>query len=171
MSDDETIVVGRIVAPHGVQGEVKMKPMVDDASFLSEADHLYLASRRGRTRYELTGSRPHKGAVLLTLAGVADRNAAEALRNFEVVVPMSWLPDLAEDEYYVAEIVGLTVEDDAGQRLGTVKQVIFTGANEVYVIEGDRHGEFLLPAIASVIQEVDLEQGKLTVKVPPGLVD
>ena len=170
-AEEEFVVIGRIVGAHGVRGELKLRPDIDDTEFLGEVDHLFIEGRRGRTQYELKHVRSHKSAVLLTLEGVDDRTAAEGFRNRNVAVPLSWLPDLEEDEFYVAEIVGLTVEDDAGDVLGTIQEVIFTGANEVYVVDHGPHGQFLLPAIASVVQAVDLERGVVTVQLPPGLLE
>ncbi len=169
---DEWITIGKITSAHGIQGEVKVALFVDDGGFLQDIEAVYLEGRQARQEMKIKGVRFHKGQALLRFEGISDRNEAERLRNRELAVPFDWLPELDEEEYYVAEIIGLAVETvEEGERLGNVAEVIFTGANEVYVVRGGPRGEILLPAIESVIQEVDLEQGRLLVSLPEGLIE
>jgi 16S rRNA processing protein RimM len=167
--DQQWVVLGKIAAAHGIQGEVKVTLFIDDAEFLRERKVVFMEGRP-RKEYRLTRVRFTSDNLIVGLEGIEDRNAAELLRGRELVVPLDWLPPLEEDEYYVAQIVGLAVETVDGESLGTVEEVIFTGANEVYIIRGAPHGEILLPAIESVVQSVELEAGKLIVILPEGLV-
>lgn len=166
---DEWVVIGKIAGAHGVRGEVKLTLFVDDGEFLTQVKHLYI---EGRTRQRLTVKhlRFHQNHALVSFDEITDRTAAEPLRGREVSIPFGWLPALEEDEYYVAQIKGLTVVTEAGERLGTVSEVMFTGANEVYVIQGGPYGEILLPALESVIQTIDVEAGTMTVILPEGLI-
>ncbi|MBA3531828.1 MAG: 16S rRNA processing protein RimM [Ardenticatenales bacterium] len=168
--DEEWITIGKISSAHGIRGEVKLSLFVDESDFLADLEILFL---EGRPRKEIAIKqvRLQQTQAILHIAGVEDRNEAERLRGRLVSIPLSWLPALSEDEYYVAEIIGLSVETAEGERLGEVAEVMFTGANEVYVIRGGERGEILLPAIESVIQSVDLEAERILVVVPEGLLD
>jgi 16S rRNA processing protein RimM len=121
----------------------------------------------------ISSARPHQGQMLLTFHGIDSRTAADALRNVWVFIPEEEAVDLEEDTYFVHDIIGLAVQTTGGKLLGTVEQVLFTGANDVYVVEtpDEPRREILLPAIADVIKQVDLENGILTVELLPGLID
>lgn len=148
-----------------------MAIFTDDPEVLFDLDMLYLGRRDEDPRpYGLQGIRFHKRHALLTLEGVIDRNEAELLRGVDVYLPREWIPPLEEGEFYVHQIVGLRAVTLSGEDLGTVKDVIFTGANEVYVVHGDAHGEILLPAIEDVIREIDLDAGEMRVELLEGLV-
>ena len=170
MTDERWVTLGKITAAHGIQGEVKVTLFIDDADFLRERKALWMGGRP-RREVALTRVRLSANQAILGLDGVTDRTAAEALRGRELFVPLEWLPPLEEDEYYVAQIVGLEVVTEGGESLGRVAEVVFTGANEVYVVREGPKGEILLPAIASVIQRVDLDAGRIEVTLPEGLID
>jgi 16S rRNA processing protein RimM len=129
----------------------------------------YLGDAQQADMWHVTASRRHKDRVLLTLRGCADRTSAEELRGLLVQIPIEEAMPLPEDEYYPHEIVGLDVMTTDGEDLGRVSEIIFTNANEVYVIIGPR-GQILLPAIAEVIDNIDLDAGQMTVRLMEGLV-
>ena len=108
MSSQEWVVIGKIVGVHGVKGEVKIVPSVEDPTFWRGLKTIYL---QGRVRRELKiqSVRLHQGNALVMFEGMADRTAAETLRGRDVAVPFAWLPALDEDEYYVAQLIGLKV--------------------------------------------------------------
>ena len=138
--------------------------------FLKNLDTLHLKGR-WRKEVKVRHMRFHQGKALVSLEGITDRTAALQLRGREVILPLSQLPELEQDEYYVAQLIGLNVETIEGILLGQVADVIFTGANEVYVVRGGPHGEILLPALESVIPSIDLDQGRMLVSLPEGLVE
>lgn len=107
--------------------------------------------------------------MILHVEGCEDRETAEAFRGSELLIPMLAAELLPEGVYYRWQILGLAVMEEGGQHLGTVMDILETGANDVYVVRGDGPRELLLPAIESVILEVDLEAGQLLVKLPEGL--
>jgi len=117
----------------------------------------------------VTATRWHKDRVLLTLQGCEDRTAAERLRGLLVQVPIEEAMPLSEDEYYAHELIGLDVVTVEGEDLGRISEVLFTNANDVYVVVGPR-GQILLPAIADVIVRVDLDAGQMVVRLMEGLV-
>ncbi|NLT74813.1 MAG: 16S rRNA processing protein RimM [Chloroflexi bacterium] len=166
--DAAYLVVGQIVAPRGLRGELKVRVETENPDRFEDLDHLYVGPER--RRYTLRGARQMKGFALLLLDGVADRDAAEQLRGLFLYVDQGNALPLGEGEYYQHQIEGLEVFREDGQRLGEVTGVLETGANDVYVVHGPA-GEILLPAIRDVISAIDLEAGTMTVRIPEGLID
>jgi len=119
--------------------------------------------------YAVRRARVHESQVLLTLVGVDDRDAAEALRGQWIYVAIEDALPLGEGEYYHFQIVGLQVITAEGEALGRVSEILPTGANDVYVIQGPR-GEILVPALEGVILNVDLPNGRMIVRLPEGLL-
>lgn len=167
---EERVIIGKVTGAHGVKGEVRVALFLDDPDFLRDLPTLTLEGRP-RREIKVQALRFHQNNALLQVEGITDRTAAEQLRGREVSLPRSALPVLEDGEYYVAQLIGLTVETTEGEALGKLAEVMFTGANEVYIIRGGPHGEILLPAIESVVQEVNLESGRIIVIVPDGLLD
>src|SRR5215211_2025285 len=157
------VSVGRVVAAHGLKGEVKVEPMTDFPERFRRGARLWLdgeARRVLRSRWEKT-------LVCLALEGIEDRDRAEALRGKLLMLPQA--ASLEEsDRYYLHDIVGLRVVDETGSVLGELVDVLSTGANDVYVVRGER-GELLLPAIEDVVQEVDVQGGRVIVRLIEGL--
>jgi len=149
---------------HGVRGELKVQPLTDFPERFDPGESFWLDGAE-RT---IERSRWQKGTVVLKVAGLDTRDQAEALRGHELQIAEP--EDLPEDEgvYYQHDIVGLKVEDTAGEALGRVTDVLGTGANDVFVVRGPR-GEILLPAVEDVVREVDIAGGRLVVELLPGL--
>ena len=161
------LAIGKVVRPWGVRGEVKVEILTDWAERFALLEYVYLGEEV--KLYRLERFRLHQGYALLKLTGCDDRNAAESLRGQVVQIPHEEAMPLDEDEYYVYQIEGLEVWTDEGESLGRVVEVLFTGCNEVYVVHGPG-GEVLIPAIADVVLEVDLEGGRLIVHLMDGLI-
>ncbi len=160
------------MAAHGVRGEVRIKPLTDFPDRLLETAELYTdnAPDGGLRRYTVEAARRHgKGMYVLKLAGVDDRDAAEALRRKEVRVAREDAVPLPEGSYYVFELVGATVYTSDGDVLGTLVDVITTGANDVYEVRDERGKEVLIPALRDVVRRIDPESGTIVVDLPPGL--
>lgn len=164
-SEQRFIAVGRVLAPAGVEGEIKVEPLTDVIELFSRGRSLWV---RGE-RLEVEGVQQRKGRLHLKLSGVDSREAAEALRGESVEVPQSLLEPLPEGHYYRFQIVGMQVYDVERGHLGEVRQVLTTGGNDVYVVRGER-GEILLPAIDDVIREVDVAGGRMTVDLMEGML-
>ncbi len=167
------MVLGQVRRPHGVRGEVRVEIFTDYPERIGEHDWIYLADPR-RTdvveRCEVESVRPHKGVLLIKLAGYDDREAAEELRGMLVQVPLEEAVPLDEEEYFHFQLEGVEVETESGEGLGRVVEVLGPGAHDVYVVRGPR-GEILLPAIEDVILELDLEAGKMLVRPLAGMLD
>ncbi len=159
------VAVGRVGAPWGVRGAVKVVPLVDTRERLARGRSVTI----GGERRTIESSRWQKGMVYLKLSGVDDRGAASALRERFLTVPESELEPLAEGEYYRFQLVGLEVQGESGASLGRIAEVLTTGANDVYLVRGEM-GEILVPATSEVIKAVDLEKGLMVIEEVAGLI-
>ncbi len=119
--------------------------------------------------YEVIQARTHQQYLILQLEGITDRNAADLLRDLYVMVALDQAVPLGDDEFYLYQAIGLAVITDEGETLGRVVEILETGANDVYVVQGPR-GEILLPSIDDCILDVDVEAGKMTVHLLDGLL-
>ena len=153
------VAVGRIVAPWGVKGDVKVDPLTDFPERFGPGSRLWVAGQTLR----VARSRWQTGHVYLGLEGVTSREHAEALRGRLLEVPEEELKPLAQGQYYRFQIVGLEVFASDGRALGRVVEILPTGADDVFVVQGPA-GETLLPAIDDVILEVDLTTGRMVVE-------
>lgn len=168
------LAVGVIIGAHGIRGDVTVEPYTDfpDQRF-AEGESVLLGQEMEIAN--IVTSRPHKGRVLVRFDHIADRDEAEAMRGTWIYIPEDEAVELEDDTYFIHQIIGLRVHTDEGQVLGTIQDVLFTGANEVYVVEPgegvNRGREVLIPAIAEVVQSVDLEAGVLTIHLLPGIIE
>lgn len=166
-ADDERVLVGVIVAAHGVQGEVKLNPLMENPATLAKLPAVVLRFADGREeRRRVTSARMNRQQALLTLAGVPDRNAADVLRGVEIFIRRDQLPALPPDTYYENQLLGLHVVTDAGRDLGKIERVLFgpASANDVYETP-----VALIPAVGEFVLSVDLAAGRVTVRDVPGL--
>jgi len=157
-----------ISGPHGIKGEVKLAPYgpLDDIQW--GVLHIACKGKPLEVRKVLS-FRVHKGAYLVILEGVPDRNAAEALAGCEASVPKSCLPEAGEGEFYYSDLVGMEVFTEEGELVGRVDNVFSTGSNDVLETSGPL-GNVLIPAIESVVMRVDLAAKKITVRLMEGLL-
>jgi 16S rRNA processing protein RimM len=161
-------VVGRVLRPHGVHGEVKVRPETDFPERFARLREV-LVRRDDRTEVRTVEGVRWQGAVaLVKLAGVEDPEAARALAGADLLVPWEARVPLPPGTYYVGEVLGLTVRTTAGEVLGTVTEVLRGAAHDVYRVTGPE-AEVLLPAIRPVVRAIDPAAGTMTVEVPPDL--
>jgi 16S rRNA processing protein RimM len=163
------VAIGRIVQPHGVRGEVSVEVLTDFPERFDTIEVVYLGSASEAEARQVKTSRWHRDRVLLSFEGCEDRTAAEELRGLLVQIPAEEVMPLPEGEYYAHDLIGLEVLTVEGEALGRVNDILFTGANEVYVVVGPR-GQILLPAITDVVERVDLSAGQIVVRLMDGLV-
>jgi 16S rRNA processing protein RimM len=167
-SDAGLITVGRIVAPHGLQGEVRVRLETDFPERFAARRAVFLV-RDGRAEpTTITAARPHRAGMLVSIAGVEDATAAGQLRGAAIAVPRASLAPLDEDSFYVFQLIGLRACTTDGEDLGVVGEVMRGPAHDIYVVRG-RDGEVLLPAVRQVVRGVDLAAGVITVELPVGL--
>jgi 16S rRNA processing protein RimM len=154
------IILGRIVAPFGVKGWVKIHPFGDDPLSWSKMPQWWLADQADAPAeswqgIKLAGFREHGAGLIASFEGVADRNAAEALQGRYIAAPREALPEPDADEFYWGDLVGLGVVNQAGEALGTVEAMMSTGAHDVLQIR-DGDTERLIPFVAAYVLDVDL---------------
>lgn len=173
---DETgaalVELGRIVARHGIRGEVRLLPHNPETAVFSQVTHVVL-QRDGRSeRRRLLSVRPHKRVLLAQFEGVDSANAAEELVGSTVSVARRELPALAPDQVYYVELVGCAVRTEDGTSLGTVARVFPTGSNDVCEVR-DGAREYLIPLIADVVVRLDVTSPErvLIIRPIPGLLD
>ena len=160
---DNLVVIGTIVAPHGVRGDIRILPQTERPEQFLEHEHLLLAD--GRVLH-IDAARFHKRMVLVKCAEINTMNEAEAFRGQEVFVMRTDLPPLAEGEYYVADLLGSEVVDPDGKKIGVLKDVVTTGSNDVYVIRGLDNKDILLPALKKHVKEINPAAHKIVAELP-----
>jgi len=153
--------MGRIVAPFGIKGWVKIQPYTTTAKSLLDYPAWWLGHNDGWRERAVEQARQQNDMVVAKFEGCDDRDAAALMKGLEVAVPRDALPAAAPAEYYWTDLIGLRVENGQAQELGVVARMMETGANDVLVVEGDR--ERLIPFIDDVVKRVDLEAGTITV--------
>lgn len=161
--------IGQIVTTHGIAGEVRVKPWCDNSALLCEFDHLYFDD--GKTAVTIENAREHKNIVIMKLQGVDTMDAAQKLRN-QILYADRAVFELGDDTYFVQDLIGLDVLDaDTGVSYGTLSDVTQTGANDVYHIKGPDGKVVLIPAIADVVAETDVDGGTMRIRLLKGLFD
>jgi 16S rRNA processing protein RimM len=172
MNGPRLVPVGKIVRTHGLRGALKIFPYGETLGLQKAGAKLYLyaAAATGRIGLTLAHLRVQGRHWVAQFSEIGDVDAAQRILDQEVFVPEALLPLAAEGEYYHYQLIGLRVETAAGEEIGMLRGVIETGSNDVYVI-GHASGEILIPALAEVILEVDLQGGRMIIEPPEGLLD
>jgi 16S rRNA processing protein RimM len=166
----EWATIGKVVALFGLQGELKVISMSDIPDRFAELEVIYTAP--GHTPYRIGSVRPHKGdMVVLKLVGIDDANAAEALRNVNLEIPVEELAKLPPNSYYQHDILGLKVLKLNGQEVGKIVDIMPTGGNDVYVVKTPSGGQALIPAVKAVVKQVDLLRHVMYIDPIKGLLD
>jgi 16S rRNA processing protein RimM len=153
--------MGRIAAPFGIKGWVKVQTFSDDPGALLEFDSWRIGRGEQQRDYAVAESQDHSNTLVAKLEGVNDRDQAFALRGMEVSVPREALQAPAEGEFYWADLIGLVAVNRQGIELGRVDSLMETGAHDVLVVKGSK--EHLIPFIAAFVGTVDIAAGKIEV--------
>ena len=156
------VAVGRVLGPFGVKGEIKVQPLTDNPRRFAAKSRVWA----GEQLVTVAESREAGGYVYVRLKGFGDRTSAERFRHALLQVPEESLPPLPEGEYYRFQLIGLRVFDRAGEPLGTLDEVLETGANDVYRVRRPDGSDLLLPALDDVILSVDLVEKRMVVDPP-----
>ncbi len=167
-NEPDFLVIGQIVKPHGIRGEVSVKILTEFPERFDEMDAVYLGDAHSARLVGVESVRWHKEHVLIRFDSFADRTAAEKLRGQYLKVPRDSAVKLDDGVFYHYQLEGLAVVTDTGEPLGKLSYVLETGANDVYVI-ATPDGELLLPATHEVIRDINLAEKIVTVHLIPGL--
>ena len=156
----EYLMIGEITKPQGVRGEVKVRPCTCDPERFEGLETVYVERDGGYAPLSITVNRLGDDAVFMNVRGVCDRDAAEKLRGTKLYIDRAHAVALDEDTNFLADLIGLRGLTDDGRDLGTLRDVLQPGGNDVYVFQGPL-GEVLVPALKSVVLKVDLEAGEM----------
>jgi len=165
------ISIGKILRAHGVKGDLKVLPLTDFPERYSSLRSVIVENTGGSQLREVEKSQWLGQYAIIKFVGIDDRDAAEKLRGSHLKIEPENLFPLAPGQYYIHQLLGITVVLHDGTELGQLAEIMQTGSNDVYKVTNSSDQEFLLPAIRDVIRSIDLEKRIMTVKLLPGLLE
>jgi 16S rRNA processing protein RimM len=168
VTEDDYILIGKIAGAHGVKGYLKMISHAESLSVFTPGSSLLLKKSGNKSIHTIEWVKPHKRNVLLCLKGVENRDQADLLAGSELFIETSLLPELEEGTYYWNDLIGLSVFTIEKTYLGRITSILPTGSNDVYVVKHGKN-ETLIPALESVVIEINLEDRTMQVDLPEGL--
>ena len=163
--------VGQVTTTHGVHGEVKVFPLTNDAGRFLDLEYVTAEDPEKGTRLEIEKVRFFKNLVILKFKGIDMVEDAAKLRGKDLWIPRELGQELSDDEYYIVDLIGMQVFLEDGTQLGVLKDVLQTGANDVYVVTTPEHKDVLIPAIKDCIRSVDVEGMRMTVSLLKGMLE
>ena len=173
---EQFLQVGVITSTHGIRGEVKVFPTTDDPERFKKLKNVILDTGKERLDLGVQGVKFFKQYVIIKFKGIDNINDVEKYKGKSLFVPREDAVSLEEDEYYIADLIGMEVYvaeewmSEEAAPFGVLKDVMETGANEVYVIDSEKYGEVLVPAIKQCILDVDIKGGKMKIHLLEGLI-
>ena len=162
--------IGQIINTFGIKGMVKIKPFTDDINRFDRLIKVYISNKNGKKEYQIQEVKYHKNMVLMKLEGIDTPERADLLRQSYLLVDRADEEPLEEGVYYIVDLLGLEVYTDDNKLLGKVDDIFNTGSNDIYVVKDEMGKQILLPGIPDVLKNVDLEKGRITVHLIPGLI-
>ena len=167
---EERLQVGVISSTHGVRGEVKVFPTTDDPKRYKKLKKVYLDTGREFLPLEIQGVKFFKQFVIVKFKGIDNINDIEMYKGKSLLVDRKDAVPLKQNEYFIADMVGIEVYTEDGEKFGILKDVMETGANDVYIIDSINHGEVLVPAIKQCILGVNIEENRMDIHLMDGLI-
>ena len=167
---EKLLQVGVISSTHGVRGEVKVFPTTDDVKRFKKLKNVILDTGREHMPLEVESVKFFKQFAILKFKGIDNINDIEKYKGKSLLVDRQNAVKLRKDEYFIADMIGMEVFTEDGELFGKLKDVLETGANDVYIIDSVKHGEVLVPAIKQCILDVDIEGQKMVIHLMEGLV-
>lgn len=167
---EQLLQVGVISSTHGVRGEVKVFPTTDDVKRFKKLKKVFLDTGKEQLPLEIEGVKFFKQFVILKFRGIDNINDIEKYKGKRLLVDREHAVKLKKDEYFIADMIGMDVFTEDGELFGALKDVMETGANDVYIIEMSDGKEVLVPAIKQCILDVDIENRKMVIHLLEGLV-
>ncbi|MFO8111786.1 MAG: ribosome maturation factor RimM [Desulfosalsimonadaceae bacterium] len=169
MDRDRVLQIGKVVGVFGLKGELKVFALAEEKTLFDPGRSVLLREPQGLyTPYTVSTVKPHKNILRICFEGIGDRTAAETLVGSGLFIARADLPETDADTWYWCDLIGLEVYGMENNYIGRVTSMIETGSNDVFVVTGD-DSETLIPAIASVVVDIDLENGRMRVELPEGL--
>lgn len=167
----EYLIVGQLVNTHGVKGELKATALTDDPNRFRKLKWVYIDKNGKLEKFDITGVKFFKQFVILKFSNVDTIEEAEKLKGLYMKIDRANAVKLPKDTFFITDILGMSVFDEDNTLLGKLVDVIQTGSNDVYVVRNAEGNEILIPALKSVVKEVSLEDGRISVILPKGLLD
>ncbi len=164
---DDWMLIGRVSGAHGVRGEVRIAPLTDFPDRFNLVEVVYIGDERERREVERVRSGER---ILLKLRGVDSRDSADRLHHLDVWIPRSEAMPLPPGQFYADDIIGLRVQTTEGEYVGVITDILRTGSNDVYLLQGPTR-EQLIPAIGDVVEQIDLASRTMTIRLMPGLLE
>lgn len=161
--------IGQIVNTHGFMGEVKIYPLTDEMTRFKNLKEVYVEENNQLIKYEVEGVKFLSTTVAMKLKGIDSEDAANRLRNFYVKVDRKAAVKLPKDTYFICDLIDLEVYDEKGLLLGTIRDIMQTGSNDVYIVQTTGK-DILIPALKDVVEQIDIKNKKIVVKLPEGLI-
>lgn len=166
---EELLQIGVITSTHGIKGEVKVFPTTDDNMRFKKLKECFVEWKDDMIPVKVQGCKFFKNMVILKFKDIEDINSVEKYKQCKLYVDREHAVPLEEDEYFMTDLLGIQVVTEEGKELGTLREIIPTGANDVYVVTGKEKKELLLPAIKECILSVDLKKGEMIVRLMKGM--
>lgn len=167
----EYLIIGQLVNTHGVKGELKATALTDDPQRFKKLKWVYIDKNGSLEKYDISGVKFFKQFVILKFRSIDSIEEAEKFKGLYIKIDRANAVKLPKDSFFITDILGMEVFDENGALLGTLVDVIQTGSNDVYVVKDAEGKEILIPALKSVVKEVLLEERKISVILPKGLLD
>ncbi len=163
-ASDDIVVMGRIQGPYGIKGSLKARAFTETPEALLDYPNWWLEGRDGTWHEQkVISARLHSDSIVVDIEGLADRETAAAWRGALIGVPRSKLPKLRRGEFYWADLVGFTVENRAGEKLGSVRGVLESSAHPVLQVEGEDGRERMIPVVAAYVDSIDAANQRIVV--------
>ena len=166
----ERLEVGQIVNTFGIKGWLKIYPYVDDITRFDDLKKVYSKSKNQQMQLEIEEVKYQKNMVLIKFKGIETIEQAQKLKNSYLEIDRSDAIPLEEGQYFIADLLGLDVIQDNGEKLGILDDIFNNGSTDIYVVKNELGKQFLLPYIDEVVKNIDLEKGKITVHLIDGLI-
>lgn len=163
--------VGQLTSTHGVKGELKAIPLTDNPQRFLKLKWVYIDKKGTLQKFNINGVKFLKNFVILKFEGIDSIDEAEKLKGLYMKIDRANAVKLPKDSFFIADIIGMQVFDENNELLGILTEVIQTGSNDVYIVKGDSEKEILIPALKSVVKGVSMEERKISVILPKGLLD
>ena len=168
---EDLLQAGVITTTHGIRGEVKVFPTTDDVHRFEDLDSVLLDTGREYMKLEIENVKYFKQYAILKFKGIDNINDIEKYTGRSLYVTRDQAIPLEEDEYYIADLMGLDVYLESGEKFGVLKDVMETGANDVYIVETEEGKEVLIPAIHECVLDIDVEENRMEIHLMDGLLD
>ncbi|HEY5586916.1 MAG TPA: ribosome maturation factor RimM [Ruminiclostridium sp.] len=167
----EYLIIGQLTSPHGVKGELKVSALTDDPQRFLELKYVYIDKKGTLEKYNISNVKFLNHFVVLKFEGVNTFEAAVELKGFYLKIDRANAVKLPKDSFFITDILGMLVYDENNVLLGKLTEIIHTGSNDVYIVKDKEGKELLIPALKSVVKEVSLEDRRISVILPEGLLD